>query len=331
MAIESAPPRTQKSLNQNGFTLIELTIALVMSGIVLAGIFVVVSGSHSYVLKERAKINLQQDFSLIDQVLARNIREGYFNQQEIYASYADYTASASPQSTGTCLKLYFSTGDSTIIYKDGSNFKIQKKDLSVTNLVQETLDSIRFDTGTRSILTYLKLAQQGKTLGGDLVHTFRNIAQSVATDTLRPIGNGAFTEIGESDCSNNWECVDEVVSDDGATRVRERTGAVKKDTYLTSDGTSTGPIDSVVVYMRVREDDDNAKGRTAIHTNGATYYGTLVDLDGVTSYVNKSTTYVTNPNTSMAWTSSEIDAIQIGIRLYEARCTQVWAIIYYSN
>ena len=60
-----------------------------------------------------------------------------------------------------------------------------------------SLDSIRFDTGTRSILTYLKLAQDGKTVVGDLVHTFRNILTSANTDTLRPTGNGAFTQIGE--------------------------------------------------------------------------------------------------------------------------------------
>jgi len=180
MRNKSGKTAERKSLNQRGFTLVEMTIAMIMSGIVLAGIFIIVSGSHSYMLKERDKINLQQDFSLIDEVLARNIREGYYGQQKIYASYADYTASASAQATGTCLKLYFPSGDSIVIYKENSDFKVQKADLSITNLVPDVVDSILFTVGTKSIATYLKLANSGKTIAGDILHVFRNDSTSSA-------------------------------------------------------------------------------------------------------------------------------------------------------
>ena len=78
-------------LNQKGLTLVELMISLVMSGIVMTGLFVIVSGSHTHVIKLRKKINLQQDVSLIGLVLGTNIRQGVYGKQEIYASYADYT------------------------------------------------------------------------------------------------------------------------------------------------------------------------------------------------------------------------------------------------
>lgn len=192
MRNKSGKTDERRSLNQRGFTLVEMTIAMIMSGIVLAGIFIIVSGSHSYMLKERDKINLQQDFSLIDEVLARNIREGYYGQQKIYASYADYTASASAQATGTCLKLYFPSGDSIVIYKENSDFKVQKADLSITNLVPDVVDSILFTVGTKSIATYLKLANSGKTIAGDILHVFRNDSTSSA-DWLYAI----FTDTNE--------------------------------------------------------------------------------------------------------------------------------------
>ena len=75
----------------------ELVIAMVMSGIVMVGLFVGVSGSHTFIIKGRKKIRLQQDFSLIRHVLATNFRQGNYGQQEIYADYADYLASQPTQ------------------------------------------------------------------------------------------------------------------------------------------------------------------------------------------------------------------------------------------
>ena len=162
-------------LKQSGFTLVEMMMGLVMSGIVMAGLFVIVSGSHKHVIKLRKKINLQQDLSLIGLVLGNNIRQGVYGKQEIYTSYADYTGGGPTQSSGTCLKLYFPSGDSTVIYKEDSDFKIQKSDLSITNLVPTVVDSLLFTQGTKSIKTYLALSQDTKTISATLVDAFRNI------------------------------------------------------------------------------------------------------------------------------------------------------------
>ncbi len=161
---------------QGGFTLIELTTAMVMSGVVLAGIFIIVSGSHSYILKARDRVNLQQDFSLIDKLLAHRIRGGIYGRQKIYASYADYTGSGTPQSSGTCLKIYYPLGDSTVIYTENNDLKIQKSDLTITNLVQGIVDSVLFTHVTNAVATNLTLVKDSKTLTGDLVHKFRNKA-----------------------------------------------------------------------------------------------------------------------------------------------------------
>lgn len=315
-------------LNQKGLTLVELMISLVMSGIVMAALFVIVSGSHTHVIKLRKKINLQQDVSLIGLVLGTNIRQGVYGRQEIYASYADYTGGGPTQSSGTCLKLYFPSGDSTVIYKENSGFKIQKSDLSITNLVPTVVDSLLFTQGTKSIKTYLALSQDTKTINATLVDAFR---VGKAYEIVRPTGNGAFTEIDSSDCDNNWECVEDAIADDDLARNLERNGLWKTDTYTIDDLQQSGTIDSVVVYIRVREDDVGAEGRTALYTYSTTYYGSVVDLNGIINYMNVSTAYTTNPNTSAAWTWTEIDDLQIGVSLKKARCTQVWVRVYYTE
>ncbi len=99
---------------------------MTMSSIVMIGIYVVVSGSHTYILKERKKNNLQQDFSLLDALMGTKIREGIGGKQKIYASYSDYIGSGTPQSSGKCLKLYFASGDSVVLYRENSDFKYRK-------------------------------------------------------------------------------------------------------------------------------------------------------------------------------------------------------------
>ena len=163
-------------LGQEGFNLVEMIMVVIMSGIVMVGLFIVVSGPHTYILKGREKTNLQQDFSLIDQVLANNIREGSYGKQEIYNSYADYIASQPAQSSGSCLKLYFPSGAFRIFYKESTDFKIMEQDSSYTTLVPGILSNLVFTQATRSMQIALTLkTESGDSLNSNLVHTIRNI------------------------------------------------------------------------------------------------------------------------------------------------------------
>lgn len=162
---------------QRGFTLVELIMTLVMSTIVLSGIYVIVSGSHKYIIDGRKKNRLQQDFSLIDLVLATNIRQGIFEKRKIYNSYSDYIGGQPSQSSGSCLKLYFTSGDISVFYLNNMDFKIQKTDSSITNLVSGVVSNLLFTQGTKSIQTDLNLSQNGKAIAGNLIHAFKNEVQ----------------------------------------------------------------------------------------------------------------------------------------------------------
>ena len=147
---------------------------------------------------------------------------------------------------------------------------------------------------------------------------------------IRPNGTGDYSVLNSSGCASNWQCVDEASSDDDGTYVENIFNYWIIDTYAAEDPVGTGTIDSLVVYMRVRNNGSNQQARTALLVDGTEFYGTNQNLDGVTSYTDYSTTYINNPAIPAAWTWSELNNIQIGVSMRNpARCTQVWAEIYY--
>ncbi len=73
--------------------------------------------------------------------------------------------------TKTKLLPKYPPGDSSVFYLDNSDFKIQKADLSIVNLVPEVVTSLNFSQGTNLIQTLIKNDNQ---LSGDWVHGIRN-------------------------------------------------------------------------------------------------------------------------------------------------------------
>lgn len=152
------------------------------------------------------------------------------------------------------------------------------------------------------------------------------------SEVLRPSGDGNIKELTDHGCSNNdWQCVDEVVPDDDGEYVRSTNNSTKKDTYqMQNHAVGSGTIDSVVVSINARKSANGQTIRTVVRTNGSYYYGTTINLDSYSSYTVFSKNYTTNPNTSSAWTWTQIDAAEAGVEIYESgRCTQVWMTVYY--
>lgn len=150
------------------------------------------------------------------------------------------------------------------------------------------------------------------------------------SEILRPTGDGNSDDLNDENCSDNWECVDEVTSDGNGTYVKGEGSQWNMDTYETADhSTGTGTVDSIIVYVKAKGNSGGKKARTAIRIGGNDYTG--VQNNTTDSYVDYSTTYVTNPATSLAWTWSDIDNIEIGVDLKkEAFCTQVWAEVFFT-
>ena len=152
---------------------------------------------------------------------------------------------------------------------------------------------------------------------------------------LRPNAAGTTTGLTPSTVPN-YACVDETSSDGDTTYVYRGSTTVAYDTYNIPDTTLTGlTIQSITVHIIARENIFNGYARPEIRIGGADYSGgSYNSLAG--SYTEDTYTWTTNPNTSAAWTWTNINSLEIGVQMYAQfsgyapRCTQVWVEVTYT-
>jgi len=151
---------------------------------------------------------------------------------------------------------------------------------------------------------------------------------------LRPNANGdhiGFTNQYPTSGSH-YDKVDDVTPDDGSTCIYS-TGDVYDLFALPNHTTESGTIDYVQVYSRCTTvfPEDVLGVWEKIKTHGSEYEG---DLHTVTdSWTDTYYTWTNNPYTGSPWTWTEIDLMQIGIRVSgvaSISCTQVYAYIVFT-
>ncbi|MDD5353267.1 MAG: hypothetical protein PHS93_08925 [Candidatus Omnitrophica bacterium] len=158
-------------------------------------------------------------------------------------------------------------------------------------------------------------------------------------ETFRPNAAGDLTQLTPN-AGSNYDRVLEAVADDDTT-YNSSTGAdgAKVDLYNVPDsGYGVGTINSVTIYARVRKEAGSTgagNARIACKTEGTVYYGSNEAL--ADTYTNITKAYTTNPNTTVAWTWAEVNALQIGIELPRTnafgilgRITQIYAIVNFT-
>lgn len=166
----------------------------------------------------------------------------------------------------------------------------------------------------------------------------------MATETLRPNAAGDSTELYPNPIVANYLNVDEEVSDNDGTYVSTDTNdqLPERDLY-NLPASAIGALDtinSVTVHIMIRSTSNSYKGAfmTQLKTNGVVYDGTLESP--MTTYTEYTKEYLLNPQTGLAWTLDEINAMQIGEdgysgkrlygAIYPAFCTQSWAVIDFT-
>ncbi len=155
------------------------------------------------------------------------------------------------------------------------------------------------------------------------------------SEILRPDGVGSISNLTASSGSN-YQCVDETSSDGDATYVKRGSSSYATDVYsLGNPSASSGTIDSVVVHCMVRRTKNQGDVQPTLYINSTEYNGSAQSL--TSSYVDYPQKWATNPSTSSAWTWTEINNLQAGVRakgqnsIFPARCTQVWVEVFYVN
>lgn len=155
---------------------------------------------------------------------------------------------------------------------------------------------------------------------------------------LRP-NSDVSVALTRSSGVSNYALVDEATADGDGTYVYRSGDSAADDLYGLPNPSETGTISNVRVYHRHRKESAEAVGYAAplVKIGGVTYNGT--QRTSTTSYVTHYSDWANNPNTSSAWTWTNINDLQAGVRLqggndgkddYNTRCTQVYAEITYA-
>ena len=155
------------------------------------------------------------------------------------------------------------------------------------------------------------------------------------TETLRPSGVGATTDISNSTEATHWEAVDEVTADDGNSYVYQGSNGAKVDTYALPASVGSGTITSVTAYVRARQawrpSSPGNTVRAVVRTGGTDYFGSLETLPHDGSWNTYSKEWTTNPNTGNPWTWAEIDALECGVEISRLAsypsCTQCYIVV----
>lgn len=153
-------------------------------------------------------------------------------------------------------------------------------------------------------------------------------------ETLRPNAAGDLTEMSPN-TGANWQCVDEAVADDDVTYVQATFNeSYQSDLYHLPASSGLGTINSIKVYFCVLVNTSGDASYPLLKEGGTLTTGTVVGFN--VAWTTHSQTWTTNPRTGSAWQWSEIDALQIGIKIGSAfnigtdECTQVYVEVDYT-
>jgi hypothetical protein len=154
---------------------------------------------------------------------------------------------------------------------------------------------------------------------------FNAFPTSAGTYTNIPNVSGSSTHYGAmgdySDSSYIWDSL--------------HVSSVETDTYNIPNHTSQiGPISNLTVTLRGNTTTGTGWFKIRIITHSGIYDG---DPSSVTTATNTTKSWDTNPNTGMAWTWDEVDALEIGCAISGGSagetvyCYDVWATATYSS
>ncbi len=130
-------------------------------------------------------------------------------------------------------------------------------------------------------------------------------------ETLRPTAAGDATDFTPS-AGANWENVDDLTGPDEDTTFNESAVAGHQDLYTTADLSGTpNTIHAVVIRATARKDDAGSRSIQLLSKTGVT---TDVGASQVllTSYTNFHEIHEIDPDTTVAWTPTGVNGIQIG-------------------
>lgn len=151
---------------------------------------------------------------------------------------------------------------------------------------------------------------------------------------MGPAANGSTAQWTSGTGSSNYAEVDEIPTDGDTTYIMSTGSAgVVHLVTLTSTSSSgiTGTINGAKAWARIRENTDVTTATRVRIKSGATNSDTA-SSDPTTTYANRFNLAATDPNTSAAWTTSNLDSAEVGVKEDNAvstRCTTLSMFVDY--
>ena len=166
---------------------------------------------------------------------------------------------------------------------------------------------------------------------------FRESTTSALQETLRPNAAGQYADWSTEYPAGtaHWDCCNDNPPDGDSSYVETSLASWRREAYNLQDHVGTGTINWIRIYARARLSSSGLNNiRTLIRTYGTNYESGDIPLS--TSYQTVSAQYATNPSTGLAWTWTEIDALQAGasaqrVGSVNVRMTAVWVEVDYTS
>lgn len=170
----------------------------------------------------------------------------------------------------------------------------------------------------------------------------------MATVILRPNAPGDLCQLGWQTgdaCPNHYLNVDEVTPD-GNTTVVKPSGGQQSQTISDLYNLENLPggamaITNVRVYQLTRKNHTSvsARSRNLIKTGGVIYEGSNITPSSTSAFNAYTTDWAINPQTGVAWTEADINALQVGIKSIGLNptpsnyivCTQIYVEVTFAG
>lgn len=154
---------------------------------------------------------------------------------------------------------------------------------------------------------------------------------------LRPQGAGDYMELtytGGLSPSNALQDGSDVTS--GVNYIYSTADAQRASLSTSITGQlTTETIDSVIVQVRCKTTSLTGGGSIFFSIKSTNHYYTISPTALTTTFANYRNTWVNNPHTSSAWTVSELQSVECGIKTSElirhVWFSELWFIIYYHG
>ncbi len=132
---------------------------------------------------------------------------------------------------------------------------------------------------------------------------------------LLATANGATMDFTTGTNSSNYAEVDEVPTDSDTTYIKNAaaSGLALMAFQDTADVGIFGTINAIKLWVTTREDTSATSATTLKIRSGGSDANTSSGYNGSTSYENRFLIRSTDPNTSTAWTTSGVDAVEAGV------------------